>query len=548
MAPANDPSARTGRLIGWVLCCLVPPAFGLLALAFGQDANWDLRNYHWYNPYALLHHRWEFDVGLGAYYNPIIDVPMYLAAQHLSARALSFLLGLVQGLNFLLVYALARVLLRPVAEPWRAVAAGIVALVGVTGGGALSLVGTTFNDTVLSFAVLGAALIIVSDLDTLAGGPHVRAFGRVALAGLLVGADIGLKLPVAIFAVGFCVALLTVGGDFKRGLALAFVNGLGVLAGFALSGGAWMWRMWVDYRNPLFPYFNALFRSPMVVPESYRDVRFLPNNILEGLFFPIAMSADPGHVGEIQFRDWRILAVYVVLLATPFVLLARRRARAPSPATSQPLAAFAVTRYLMIAAVVAFAVWVSIFAIYRYLIPLEMLAPLLAVGVIAAWPFALRTRVIVASLMLLVVAAATQPGTWGRSRHGWSKHLLEVTVPPIPDPAHTIVVLVGIEPLSYVAAFLPPEIPVLRLQGYLTDPKDRQTGLNQLLHRRLDSYTGDIYLLVAGWEHQTAVDALKQFGLTTDFARCGDVGSNVKPTDDDGEQIGLCPVTRAGSS
>ena len=32
----------------------VPVLFGAIALAMGQDSNWDLRNYHWYNPYAFL--------------------------------------------------------------------------------------------------------------------------------------------------------------------------------------------------------------------------------------------------------------------------------------------------------------------------------------------------------------------------------------------------------------------------------------------------------------------------------------------------------------
>jgi hypothetical protein len=37
--------------------------FGALALALGQDGNWDLRNYHWYNAYAFITNRLMFDVG-----------------------------------------------------------------------------------------------------------------------------------------------------------------------------------------------------------------------------------------------------------------------------------------------------------------------------------------------------------------------------------------------------------------------------------------------------------------------------------------------------
>ncbi|MDP9195674.1 MAG: hypothetical protein M3O22_02725, partial [Pseudomonadota bacterium] len=39
-----------------------PLAFGILALVLGQDANWDLKNYHWYNGYAFLWGRWNIDI------------------------------------------------------------------------------------------------------------------------------------------------------------------------------------------------------------------------------------------------------------------------------------------------------------------------------------------------------------------------------------------------------------------------------------------------------------------------------------------------------
>jgi nucleoside permease NupC len=36
------------------LCVAFPLGFGALALVLGQDTNYDLRNYHWYKPYAFL--------------------------------------------------------------------------------------------------------------------------------------------------------------------------------------------------------------------------------------------------------------------------------------------------------------------------------------------------------------------------------------------------------------------------------------------------------------------------------------------------------------
>src|SRR5690606_20733074 len=141
--------------------------------------------------------------------------------------------------------------------------------------------------------------------------------------------------------------------------------------GIAATAGHWMWFLWTTFGNPLFPYFNQYFGSPMGLAASYRDLRFIPESWLEGLFFPVVFSIDPRAVGEIVFRDYRILAAYLLLLATPFVFLVRRGHAARPPGVET-----AVARYLIAGAALSFAVWAVMFAIYRYLIPLEMLAPL----------------------------------------------------------------------------------------------------------------------------------------------------------------------------
>ena len=50
-------------------------------ILLGKDTSWDFRNYHWYGPYALLHHRMAMDVAVAhqaSYYNPYLDVPFQL--------------------------------------------------------------------------------------------------------------------------------------------------------------------------------------------------------------------------------------------------------------------------------------------------------------------------------------------------------------------------------------------------------------------------------------------------------------------------------------
>src|SRR5262245_28612395 len=312
------------RAIGRLACVAVPIMAGVLALSLGQDANWDLRNYHWYNPYAFLNDRFGLDLAPGTFYNPLLDVPLFLSAQVLSARLIGFLLGTIQGLNFVLLYLLARRLC-PTWAQWRGGAGGVlIALVGFFGGGALGLLGTTFYDNVVSIPILGALVLALRALE------RSDVAIEWGLAGLLVGAVIGLKLPTAIYGVGFSVACLAVRGTIRIRLARTAAFGGTALVGLLATGGFWMWHLWSTFGNPIYPYFNDWFGSAYALSATYRDERFIPTSWSEALFFPIVFTLDSLETGEVLFRDLRILALFLIAIATVLFTLLKRRDTTPT--------------------------------------------------------------------------------------------------------------------------------------------------------------------------------------------------------------------------
>ena len=66
-----------------VVPLLVYVAFAAaLGWQLGQDANWDLRNYHFYNVFMWLTDRFERDIhaaGIQTFLNPLLDLPLYFA-------------------------------------------------------------------------------------------------------------------------------------------------------------------------------------------------------------------------------------------------------------------------------------------------------------------------------------------------------------------------------------------------------------------------------------------------------------------------------------
>jgi hypothetical protein len=150
---------------------------------------------------------------------------------------------------------------------------------------------------------------------------------------------------------------------------VAFVFGMGVLAGAAATGGFWMLEMWQRFQNPVFPYFNQYFQSPWGTIGSYRDERYIPRHLLMWLTFPIWFNIDPMQVGEVGFRDLRFPLLYVLMIGTAGQSSGEfyEAAFSTPPASAVDPGRMPVTPFFIIFMLAAFILWMKLFAVYRYL-------------------------------------------------------------------------------------------------------------------------------------------------------------------------------------
>jgi hypothetical protein len=529
--------------IARLLLLVMPIAAGCYALWLGQDISWDLRNYHIYNPFAFLSGRMGHDVAVAhvaTYYNPLMHLPFYWAVTALPPKVVGFLLGLVSGLNGWVLYGIARQAIyfeRRTLTVWICLATAWVGLLGAMN---LAEIGTSYGDNILSLPVLAAIWLVLRFRDRLADSLR-SGWPIVATAGFLTGAVLGLKLPLAVYAVAFCAAFLGLNLPFQRRCMLAFIFGLGVLAGMALSGGFWMLEMWHRFRNPLFPYFNQYFQSPWGAIGSYRDERFIPTGWAQEGLFPIGFNLNPMQVGEVVFRDLRLPLLYLLLLVLLGQVLWRRLTRrkdAPAPANDSrsPLTAFFV-----ILLVVAFVLWMKIFAIYRYAMICDFLAPLTIVLVLGALVRDPRRQMQFALIGMICLVATVQPGDWGR--RAWTADYFDVHVPAIPDPQHTLILLAGHDPVAYMIPFFPPQVRFLRIQGYSTGPSPTPNETDRLMMRILAKQSGPILILYRSYEEWNALNALKFHNLKLAPTTSQRFVPGIEPQPE--HPYYLCPVTHA---
>jgi hypothetical protein len=521
MPPSNRLTAREYAFLG--LAILFWAGF---VIVLGKDTSWDFRNYHWYAPYSLLNHRMGIDVAVAhqaSYYNPYLDIPFYWLATHTRAWIALGVLGGVQGAGVVPLYLMGRSALRVLASPRDIkLMAGALALLGQVGALTMTEFGTTYYDNVMSVFILVGLAIIVCNRETLRAGPLGKVAGITFIAGLITGMAMGLKLPEMPFCVGFAAALVALGGSGKHMAVRLAAGGIAGVIGAAIFSAPWMLHMYQLTGNPLFPYFNDYWKSPLALPVPYRDLRFVPTfrPWWQQLFFPVVFTLDWHVADDLGFQDIRVMLAYLLVIPAGVIWLLRRESRDPllDKRATAALFAFAAASYFA---------WLKFFAIYRYIILYEMLAVLLIIGAVGLFPLPRRTRY----LMLAGIAAACL--LTARSdfleRAPVEDPYVAVALPPIPRPDRTMVVMTGDAPMGFIATTLPKQIPVLRIDGWMVQPRDG-TKITKDMMRRVSAHLaggGDLYLIADAGDMGRAHDALADYHLAIRWSECQQFDTNI---------------------
>lgn len=513
----NEPGSKPATAPrGWTPALAI--ALPLLALLLlGQDRNWDLLNYHLYDPFAWLHGRLTLDIApaqVQSWHNPLLDVPMYWMV---SARWPGLLVCLWLTLpTMLALYLLLR--MHALLCVRGATRAGLfaLALVAVTGAASFAVLGTTFNDAFVAVGVLASLFVLLRDADA------ADRFRPWCLAGAIAGATAGLKLTAAAYCLGLAGAAIAAPAWRRMPLRLSALS-LGGIVGFALAYGYWGLLLWRLHGNPFFPYFNQIFHSPDATWTSHADLRFQPRSLSDALLIPTRLLHMSRRYSEIKLRDPRLLLGIASFLA----LLLRTRTVTAAADTAR------MVRLRMLAGffLVAFAAWTLQSGIYRYMLPLEMLSGLALMLWLERLPA--RWQRAAAITACIVVIALTHRPNWGRSR--FQPTFASVAMPTL--PRDSLVVLSGKAPLAYAAIALPDDVAAVAMDNNLMHP-DRCTRLQAQAEARIRDHTGPLWLLRGNSVEDEEGEriAAKFHGLNV-ADECRPVASNLG-------DLRLCPLRR----
>jgi hypothetical protein len=316
---------------------------------------------------------------------------------------------------------------------------------------------------------------------------------------------------------------MALGGTLKQQSVRLIAGGIGGVLAFLLFSAWWMLHIKALTGNPLFPYFNDYWRSPLVLALPYRDLRFVPFQFWRQLFFPFLFSIDWHVADDLGYQDIRVLVAYCTVIPAIVIWLLRRESRDAlfDKRVTLPLFAFAAASYF---------VWLRFFAIYRYIILLEMLAPTLIVAAVGLYPLQRRSRYLILGALCFAILVTARSDFLERAPV--EDPYIQVALPPIPHPDKTMVLMTGDEPMGFIAPSLPHQIPILRIDGWMVQPKDG-TLLTRQMRQRVTVQLqggGDLYLIADATDMGRAHDALADYGLAIRWTECQQFDTNLVGT------------------
>lgn len=301
----------------WLDAAIAAVALVHFVVALMPEVGHDALATHLFVPSQLAsRHQWGFDVTTYVWAAmPMLGGWIYAIAYMLGGETSSRLI------NVCFIFVLGW-LVRDMVRAWgngQKSGAGLAVLLFLSTPLTFTVSSSLFIESVWSAFVV-AGTVTVLRIGSLEDDQAMK----LPLAGLLFGFASAAKAVTFMFLPGvFLILMVRVKTWFKRNTALGLIIGVG----FFLLLGAWPYAVsWKLTGNPVFPFFNKIFQSPLWPMEN-----LIPSTFSKGLTWDVLYRVTfhteeylEGYAGAAGFQ-WLMLLVPVALAVS---LTANRRAMA----------------------------------------------------------------------------------------------------------------------------------------------------------------------------------------------------------------------------
>ncbi len=367
----------------------------------GSDYNWDLLNYHLNNPTneqpLVLH-----PAGIQSFFPTLLDrilLPIHTYVP-------SPVGGLIMLLPFLANYLIIRHLFIGNLFHKNLMFPNSLSLVSIMPSMALSQINNSMGDLVVTpFALFSVYFILI--------GIERKDLKTFFVSGFCFGLLISLKLSFAYFIATAGLLMLVLWILRKISLAIFSVWLVGILTSYIPLSISHSLRLFREFNNPYFPFFNAIFKSPNFDEVNIRDDRFGIKGVWDYLKIPIDLASNVNAgTAELTFRDPRLL-LFLIMLIIGILSLSWNGMNARNIIKIDQLG------FLTFFLVSAYLIWGKYVGISRYLIPVEIMGLVCSMAFLSRQFTYLRLERVLLPLLTIVLLIGTSMTTssvnWGHS-------------------------------------------------------------------------------------------------------------------------------------
>lgn len=148
---------------------------------------------------------------------------------------------------------------------------------------------------------------------------------------------------------------------------------LGHFSIYVIINGPWMVWNYINTHNPIFPYFNSIFRSEYFQATSWAFNQG-PKNIFESISYPIFLLFNNTRLGEYHelIPDYKF-SLYIIILIISYPIIKTYNSEEPE--------VWYLYKYFLL----CYVSWVLVFGYARYGIALEFLAGILLIALFSKY-------------------------------------------------------------------------------------------------------------------------------------------------------------------
>lgn len=379
----------------------------IFIISRGQDRNWDLLNYHFYNGYALLNWRYSVD-NIAAYwqtfFNPVINAISYLIIRYIAFPFSTVIISLIQLSVIYPLYMIIKNLNYEFFKENSNKLSLLILFLSILSPVWLSELGTTFYSSWTAVPIIFAIAIHLSQ-----DYKNIK-LSKVFLSGFLLGMSFGFKLTNGLYLPPFFLFLLfSLYADQKKILSSIILFFISTFIGFLISSGWWSLYLYYEWQNPLMPFYNAFFKSPYYALNNFRDLNWKFSSLGDFFLFFFDAATGTKKTLEISFTDIRYLLVYI-FSGTFFIryLYSLQILTLKNFCTK--------TNSFIIFYLATIFLWGLMFAYHRYIIALELITGIFLSVLIYKCKFDKSKIILILSILIVMCFTFIRIPDWSHSK------------------------------------------------------------------------------------------------------------------------------------